>query len=93
VIVKKKILTKTSSGGVTINDCCFHVFSPELPFGGVGFSGTGSVHGEYGFNQLSHLKPVLERETINTFPFSLRYPPYGPNTVPDLLKALAGAPK
>jgi len=51
---KEKMLNLTSSGGVTVNDACFHVFSPEMPFGGVGFSGVGSVHGEYGFKQLSH---------------------------------------
>jgi aldehyde dehydrogenase (NAD+) len=89
---KEKILNKTSSGGVTINDCCFHVFSPDLPFGGVGFSGNGAVHGEIGFQQLSHMKPVLERETINTYPFNLRFPPYAVDIVPQFLAALAGAP-
>jgi len=86
---KEKLLSLTSSGGVTVNDCCFHVFSPELPFGGVGFSGVGSVHGEHGFNQLSHLKSVIECPTYNGFPVSLKYPPYGPDAVKDFLEQTA----
>lgn len=35
----------SSSGGVTINHCIFHVGNSNLPFGGVGNSGMGSYHG------------------------------------------------
>jgi len=42
---KEHFLKHTSSGGVTINECCVHAMSPELPFGGVGFSGTGQLNG------------------------------------------------
>lgn len=53
---------KTSSGAITFNDCCFHVFNPELPFGGVGFSGQGALHGKIGFDNCSHLKPILDKK-------------------------------
>jgi len=82
---KETFLKYTSSGGVTVNDSCYHVFSNELPFGGVGNSGSGVLRGEYGFKSLSHLKPVLERETVNTYPHNLRYPPYGPNRMQEFL--------
>jgi len=55
----QKILTETSSGGVTINDAMMHVFESKLPFGGVNSSGMGSYHGVYGFKELTHQKSVL----------------------------------
>jgi len=58
------------------NEALFHYMSEELPFGGVGNSGMGFVHGKIGFEQVSHLKPVMDKLPINTFPFSARYPPY-----------------
>ena len=36
---------------------------PELPFGGVGESGTGAYHGRAGFERFSHLKAVLAKPT------------------------------
>ena len=53
------ILSKTSSGGVTVNDCAAHFNVPALPFGGVNGSGIGSYHGKHGFIELSHQKSVL----------------------------------
>ena len=53
------ILSKTSSGGVTVNDCAAHFNVPALPFGGVNGSGIGSYHGKHGFTELSHQKSVL----------------------------------
>lgn len=53
------VLSKTSSGGVTINNCLLHVAVPALPFGGVNGSGMGAYHGEHGFKELSHRRSVL----------------------------------
>jgi aldehyde dehydrogenase (NAD+) len=50
-----------------------------MPFGGVGGSGYGAYHGQFGFDGCSHLKPVLEKGTLNFFPLSARYPPYDVN--------------
>src|SRR3546814_14196980 len=37
---QENVLTHTISGGVTTNDVIFHVSMEDLPFGGVGPSGT-----------------------------------------------------
>ena len=65
----------THSGGVTLNDWCWHVFQHDLPFGGIGASGTGSYHGEEGFRALSHAKAVFRERRF--FPIQLFHPPYG----------------
>jgi len=88
---KDKFVRLTSSGGVTVNDAAWHSLSTELPFGGVGSSGMGSVHGKFGFDNLTHWKPVMERETVNTYPFNLRFPPYGPNRLQEFMDL--GKPK
>jgi len=44
-----------------------------MQFGGVGLSGTGGVHGEFGYRGLSHYKPVIERDVGND---GSRFPPY-----------------
>lgn len=53
------ILSKTSSGGVTVNNCLLHVAVAALPFGGVNGSGMGAYHGIHGFKELSHHRSVL----------------------------------
>jgi len=70
---KKKLMTRTSSGGFCVNESWGHFNSQEMPFGGVGLSGTGGVHGEFGYRGLSHYKPVLERDIVKD---EGRYPPY-----------------
>ena len=65
----------THSGGVTLNDWCWHVFQHDLPFGGIGASGMGSYHGEEGFRTLSHAKAVFRERRF--FPIRLFHPPYG----------------
>lgn len=69
-----RVISHTSSGGVTVNHCLLHLAVPDFPFGGVGPSGMGSYHGEAGFNVFSHLKPVLRRGT-KPDP-KVAYPPY-----------------
>ncbi len=68
------VLSRTSSGGVTINDTLMHFTNANLPFGGVGNSGTGSYHGFTGFEAFSHKKPVLRRFVWPDIP--LRYAPF-----------------
>ena len=69
------VLTRTVSGGVTVNDCLFHFTQLNQPMGGVGASGSGAYHGEWGFNTMSKLKPVFYRSVLNRF--ADLYPPYG----------------
>jgi aldehyde dehydrogenase (NAD+) len=69
-----EVVARTSSGGVGANVTLLHVAIPDLPFGGVGESGTGAYHGETGFATFSHHKSVLHRPT--KFDPRLTYPPY-----------------
>ncbi|KAF7275509.1 hypothetical protein GWI33_011648 [Rhynchophorus ferrugineus] len=71
-------LTKTSSGGLTINDTISHIGVENLPFGGVGDSGIGSYHGKYGFDTFTHKKAVLIKNFsgVTEMTLKLRYPPY-----------------
>ncbi|GAA2862354.1 aldehyde dehydrogenase family protein [Pseudonocardia halophobica] len=72
--IKERVLAETSSGGVVINHLAMHCLVPQLPFGGVGNSGMGAYHGEWGFQALSHRKAVLAKPA-KPDP-ALMYPPY-----------------
>jgi coniferyl-aldehyde dehydrogenase len=72
---RDEVLARTVSGGVTVNDCLFHFAQINQPMGGVGASGTGAYHGEWGFCNLSKLKPVFYRSPLNRL--ADLYPPYG----------------
>jgi coniferyl-aldehyde dehydrogenase len=72
---RDEVLARTVSGGVTVNDCLFHFAQANQPMGGVGASGTGAYHGEWGFRTFSKLKPVFYRSTFNRL--ADLYPPYG----------------
>ncbi len=69
------VLARTVSGGVTINDCLFHVAQEALPFGGVGASGHGRYHGEHGFGTFSQDKPVFVQSRWTGT--GMMAPPYG----------------
>ncbi len=75
---RDKVLQKTVSGGVTVNDSLWHVAQENLPFGGVGKSGVGAYHGETGFNTFSHLKPVFYQSRFASS--ALLHPPYTAKT-------------
>jgi aldehyde dehydrogenase (NAD+) len=53
-----KVLSGTSSGGVTINGFFSHYLENQLPFGGVNQSGMGSYHGVFGFRAFSHERAI-----------------------------------
>jgi coniferyl-aldehyde dehydrogenase len=72
---RDEVLARTVSGGVTVNDCLFHFTQINQPMGGIGASGTGAYHGEWGFRALSKLKPVFYRSPFNRL--ADLYPPYG----------------
>ena len=69
-----KILGNTTSGGCCVNTAVLHLANPHLPFGGVGYSGMGNYHGEYGFRNLSHERAVLTQGKLDLL--QLFYPPY-----------------
>ncbi|MVT50113.1 aldehyde dehydrogenase family protein [Bradyrhizobium yuanmingense] len=72
---RRKVLDRTISGNVTINDTIMHVAQDDLPFGGVGVSGIGAYHGIEGFKRLSHAKGIYRQHRWN-FAKLLR-PPFG----------------
>jgi aldehyde dehydrogenase (NAD+) len=72
--VEERVLGATTSGGACINHVMYHFLAPDLPFGGVGPSGTGAYHGRAGFDELSHHKTVVRRRTSPDPSFA--YPPY-----------------
>ena len=86
---QEKVLTRTTSGGVTVNDVVFHVAQEDLPFGGVGPSGMGSYHGLDGFKEFSHRKAVYSQLKKDIGPLVQMRPPYGPG----IRKYLDGAIK
>ena len=58
-----KVLSRTSSGGVTINGFFSHYLENQLPFGGVNQSGMGSYHGVFGFKAFSHERAIYMQES------------------------------
>jgi coniferyl-aldehyde dehydrogenase len=56
---RDQVLVGTIAGGVSVNDALLHIAQEELPFGGIGPSGQGHYHGEFGFRQFSKEKPVF----------------------------------
>jgi aldehyde dehydrogenase (NAD+) len=72
--IEHEVISNTSAGGVTINDTLMHFTNPNLPFGGVGNSGSGSYHGFASFEAFSHKKPVMKRS--NLFDVPVRYAPF-----------------
>lgn len=72
---RDKVLKNTISGGVTVNDCLLHFAQEDVPTGGVGPSGMGAYHGEYGFRTFSKEKPVFYQSKLNGV--GLLFPPYG----------------
>jgi len=73
---EREVLTRTTSGGVTVNDVIMHIAQEDLPFGGVGPSGMGSYHGFDGFKNFSHAKAVYSQSnTVSKLAAAMR-PPY-----------------
>jgi coniferyl-aldehyde dehydrogenase len=72
---RRKVLDRTTAGGVTIDDTLLHFSNEDLPFGGIGASGIGAYHGERGFLTFTHQKAVFIQSRLS-FTWLLR-PPYG----------------
>jgi aldehyde dehydrogenase (NAD+) len=69
-----RVVNEISNGGTVVNQLMYHLLVNELPFGGVGNSGTGAYHGKWGFETFSHRKSVLRKPTWPDP--SLAYPPF-----------------
>jgi len=70
-----EVLARTTSGSACVGDLIVQIENLEVPFGGVGMSGTGNYHGLYGFKTFSHERNCMRQGRMNmTKRF---YPPYG----------------
>jgi len=72
---QEKVVSRTTSGGVSVNDVVMHVSMEDLPFGGIGPSGMGAYHGIDGFKTFSHAKAVFEQSKRDLT--AMMRPPYG----------------
>lgn len=86
--LQTQITTAISSGGVCINDTVMQVAVSNLPFGGVGDSGTGSYHGKASFDTFSHYRSFLKRSI--RFDLDWRYAPYNESRFKILKKIVTG---
>jgi coniferyl-aldehyde dehydrogenase len=82
----EKILANTLSGGVTVNDTLLHFGVHDLPFGGIGPSGIGAIHGRNGFDTFSKLLPVFHQRRLVAS--DLLKPPYK-GTIDKMIRWLA----
>ena len=71
---EKDWLESVAFGGSCVNNASWHLTNHNLPFGGRGFSGTGSYHGKFSFDTFSHKKSVMKTPTW--FDPSIKYPPF-----------------
>jgi len=87
--VAEDVLRRTTSGGACVNAAAVHGALAQLPFGGIGQSGSGRHHGIEGFREFSNLRGVFVRgegDLIEAFA-----PPYGPTAEAIVEAAFAGA--
>ena len=81
--VAGQILDSTTSGDAAVNDCTIQPLIPDLPFGGVGNSGMGKYHGEWGFRTYTNARGVVYHGT--RIDPDLRYPPYNQKALRELV--------
>ncbi len=72
----ERVTRETACGGLVINDVMTHFLQDDLPFGGIGESGSGSYHGREGFEHFSHAKAVFTQSNLIDLGGLLR-PPFG----------------
>jgi coniferyl-aldehyde dehydrogenase len=85
---RRRVLDRTISGGVTLDDVIFHVSQEELPFGGIGPSGMGAYHGEAGFRSFSHARAIYRQPRIDVAKLAGLKPPYGKATLRSIARQM-----
>ncbi|WP_405182593.1 aldehyde dehydrogenase family protein [Nocardia sp. NBC_01377] len=73
---RKTLVEQTTSGSMAVNAVMLQLGVPDLPFGGVGTSGTGSYHGERSVRVFSHERSVLVRRNVSDFLMRIARPPF-----------------
>lgn len=71
---EEKWLQAVSFGGGCVNNASWHLTNHNLPFGGIGNSGSGQYHGKFSFETFSHKKSVMKTPTW--FDPAVKYPPF-----------------
>ncbi len=69
-----RVMSTMQFGGGCINEVCLQIMVKNVPFNGVGHSGLGAYHGEWGFREFTHPSTVLMGS--RHFNTSLREHPY-----------------
>jgi coniferyl-aldehyde dehydrogenase len=87
---RRRVLDRTVSGGVTLDDVIFHVSMEELPFGGIGPSGMGSYHGHDGFKTFSHARAMFKQSKLDVAKLAGLKPPYGAATAKSIARQMKG---
>ena len=82
----ERVMSTIQYGGGCINEVCVHMMVKGVPFGGVGHSGMGAYHGEWGFREFTHASTVLKGSTCLNL--SLREHPYREKKILPLLRLL-----
>lgn len=70
----RRLIRRTASGGVAVNDTLVQFLNRDLPFGGVGASGFGRYHRRASFDNFTHYRSVQLAASIPET--NWRYPPY-----------------
>jgi coniferyl-aldehyde dehydrogenase len=70
----ERLMRETVAGAMSINDTLWHFGVHDLPFGGIGPSGMGAIHGRNGFDTFSKLLPVFRQ--VRWTATDLVKPPY-----------------
>lgn len=74
---EQRVIAETISGGVSVNAVAMHVACDDLPFGGIGHSGTGNYRGFDGFRTFSHARGIYKEGWVNMAKLAGTLPPYG----------------
>ena len=70
----ERLMREVVAGAVSVNDTLWHFGVHDLPFGGIGPSGMGAIHGRHGFDTFSKLLPVFRQ--VRWTATDLLKPPY-----------------
>ncbi|KAJ4395831.1 Hexadecenal dehydrogenase [Gnomoniopsis smithogilvyi] len=71
-----KLIGSMTSGGATYNDSFMHGSMNNVPFGGVGESGTGAYRGKASFDTFTHFRTLAETPAWAEGSLRVRYQPY-----------------
>lgn len=70
----RRVVAQTTAGSTCINNVIVQIENLNVPFGGIGMSGTGNYHGHFGFRTFSHERNIMRSGPVNLV--SIFYPPY-----------------